>query len=108
MKKIQNLIAIMLFAILAVSCSITTPITATNNPIGKKVGTATNTCLFSGFVMPQQGNLILTSSGLCLNTGDYSIYDAAEDGNISKVATVDLKTTNFVLWKKYTLIVTGE
>ncbi|MBT3423073.1 hypothetical protein HON01_04250 [Candidatus Woesearchaeota archaeon] len=109
MKKIHNIIAIMIIAFLAVSCSVTTPLTATDNPIGSKRGTVSNTCLFGGSVALQApGNMKLTSSGLCFNTEKYSIYDAADEGGISRVATVDLKIKNFYLWQEYTLIVTGE
>ena len=109
MKRIYYLFAIIFVAYLATSCSITHPLTATNNPIGDKRGTASNTCLFGGMLsLPANGNMKLTSMGLCFNTPRYSIFDAAEDGDISKVATVDLKVKDFILWQEYTLIVTGE
>ena len=91
------------------SCSITKPLTATNNPIGSKTGVATNNCLsYAPATRLAQGDLIAISGGLCFNDNKYSIADAANNGKIQKVATVDLKITNYIIFYKYELIVTGE
>lgn len=80
------------------SCSMTSPVTATNNPIGSKEGKSETTCIFYG------GGL---SSGIVLNKS-YGIAEAAKKGKITKIATVDLKVQNFLIFSKNTLIVTGE
>jgi|TARA_B100001175_G_C19196310_1_gene489160 hypothetical protein len=98
MKKFLTIIAA---SGLLASCSVTTPVTATNNRIGAKVGVATATCLFGS---PLPGSL---SSGLVLG-GPYTIADAAKNGGITKIATVDVKKQNFLLFTKNSIIVTGE
>jgi len=95
MKKL--ILSITLGLILA-SCSIVSPITATNNPIGDKVGKSESICLF--YI---GGN----SSGLVLN-GDYGVVEAAKNGNISKIATIDLEVKSYFFFTKNILIVTGE
>ena len=97
MKKVLTIIAA---TGLLASCSLTVPVTATNNRIGSKVGIVEATCLFAN---PAGGTL---SSGLVL--GDFTIAKAAQNGGITKIATVDLKTQNFLLFTKNSLIVTGE
>ena len=103
MKKILSILGI--GAIMA-SCSLTTPVTATNNTIGSKVGTSESTCLFAVPVSAIGPNATL-SSGIVLNS-KYGIVDAAKNGGISKISTVDLKVQNFYLFTKQTIIVTGE
>lgn len=88
----------MLAAVLAVSfglssCSITTPVCATSNQVGSKVGEAS-------------GNGYL---GVLVFGVDASIRTAAKNGGISKISTVDFKTTNMLgLIQTYTCIVSGE
>ncbi len=80
-------------ATLFASCSLTKPVSVSSNPIGSKTGKATGTC-FLGY--------------LCFGA-DASIQSAAKNGGISKVSTVDLKTTNLLgIIVTYTCIVTGE
>jgi hypothetical protein len=98
MKKFLTIIAA---SGLLASCSLTVPVTATNNRIGSKVGVASATCLFS---TPGTGSL---STGLVLG-GPYTIAQAAKNGGITKIATVDVKSQNFLLFTKNSLIVTGE
>ena len=75
------------------ACTVTRPLTATSNPIGNKVGTASSQAFL----------------GWLLYGGDSSIQAAAKQGNITRVATVDVKTTNaFYVFIKRTTIVTGE
>ncbi|MBG15641.1 MAG: hypothetical protein CL853_04740 [Crocinitomicaceae bacterium] len=104
MKKILTIIIAGGFM---ASCSLTTPVTATNNTIGSKTGTAEATCLFA-FPMVGVGQGSILSSGLVLGGKDYTISQAAKNGGISKIATVDLKVQNFYLFTKNTIIVTGE
>lgn len=98
MKKILGII---LIGAAMASCSTTVPVAATNNPIGSKEGTSTTNCVF-GMAGPG-----LLSSGIVTNK-KYSIADAAKQGGISKIATVDIKTTSYIFFTKATIIVTGE
>ena len=108
MKIFKSLLFLAVAGFLA-SCSFTQPITATNNPIGVKTGVATNNCLsWAPLSSIAQSQLVAVSGGLCFNDKKYGIYDAAMNGGISKVATVDLKSTNYIFFHKYELIVTGE
>ena len=91
MKKL--LCSTIIAATLLTSCSLTKPVSASSNPIGSKVGQASGTC-FLGV--------------LCFGA-DASIQTAAKNGGITKVSTVDLKTSNILnLVITYTCIVTGE
>lgn len=95
MKKIiASLIVCAAFA----SCTTISPITATNNAIGDKVGKSESVCVF------YFGGI---SSGIVLNK-EYGIQEAAKKGGLTSIATVDLKVTNYVFFSKTTLIVTGE
>ena len=75
------------------SCAVTMPVNATSNPIGTKVGTAKATGYF----------------GVVFFDADASIQTAAKNGGITKISTVDIKTTNVlgIVWT-YETIVTGE
>ena len=91
-KKITNAVVACTAVVLMTACSITGPLTATSNPIGKKVGTA-------------KANIIC---GLTFG-GDYSVQTAAKNGGITKVSTVDVKTFNCLgIFMSRTTIVTGE
>ena len=109
MKKIKLILLSTVLTAFLASCSTIEPLTATNNSIGSKTGKASNSCLF-GFPngVAAETNLLVTSSGLCFNTKAYGIYEAAKNGGIEKVATVDVKRTWFLIYTKYELIVTGE
>lgn len=75
------------------SCSVTVPVNATSNPVGSKVGSASTTAIF----------------GLFFDGGDASIRTAAKKGGISKISTVDFKSTNYLfIVGQYETIVTGE
>ena len=94
LKKIFGMFAATLvFGALLSSCSITLPVTATSNPIGSKVGTATATG-YLGYIFLDQ---------------DASIQTAAKNGGITKISTVDIKKTNTLnILTGYETIVTGE
>ncbi len=80
------------FALITASCSVTTPVAATSNPIGSKVGTSSGKCYFK----------------ICRNV-DASIMTAAQNGNITKVSTVDYKVKNFLgIIITHECIVSGE
>jgi hypothetical protein len=85
-------VAIAATAFLA-SCSITGPVAATSNPVGSKVGTSKATVYLGVLAFGQ----------------DCSILSAAKAGGITKISTVDLKTSNILyLITTYETIVTGE
>lgn len=108
MKRLAiNLLGAAVIGLGLSSCTITNPLTATNNPIGNKVGTSKNTCLF-GYNYFGAGPGLPTSYGICFNNGDYGIQEAAASAGIDKVATVDLKIQNLFFVTKFELIVTGN
>lgn len=97
MKKILKAIkatALALTLLFAVSsCALTLPVNATSNPVGSKVGTATAT----GYL------------GVLFFDADASIRTAARNGGITRISTVDIKTTSILnLIVTYECIVTGE
>lgn len=92
MKKIVY--SLFLAGVIALqSCSLTLPVSATSNPLGSKVGKSTGTCYFYT---------------LCFGA-DASIQEAARNGGITKISTVDLQTNNILgIIVVYKCIVTGE
>ena len=92
MSKKVNCLAAICFALMISSCSVVKPYWVTNNPIGKKVGSATATYVF----------------GLCFG-GDAGAATAARNGGITKIATLDVKRTNVLgIVTTFETIVTGE
>ncbi len=96
MSKVRML---SLFAVAAIvstslsSCVLTVPIAATSNPIGTKVGTSSGMGLL---------HIVRLSP-------DSGIQQAAKNGGISKISTVDFKWTNMLgMLQTYTCTVTGE
>jgi hypothetical protein len=89
---------VILFAFVALSmtsCAITMPVAATSNSVKEadKTGISKATMLF----------------GILPLGGDASVISAARNGNIDKIATVDLKTTNFLnILVTYETKVTGH
>ncbi|PLX06508.1 MAG: hypothetical protein C0596_18415 [Marinilabiliales bacterium] len=104
MKKI--LIFVSLAAIFA-SCSVTVPYAVTNNKIGNKVGTSETVCVFGAPIAPGPGGNLVATGSLVMN-GNYGIEEAAKNGGITKIATVDVKFNTFLFFSKYKIIVTGE
>lgn len=93
MKKIIFTVCIALIIAMFVGCTTISPITATSNELGTKVGTSTAAYIF----------------GLIPISDDYSIQAAAKEGGITKISTVDLKSFNYLgIYSGYTTIVTGE
>jgi hypothetical protein len=93
MKKVKQIFALLAVVAMMSSCSLTLPINATSNPVGSKVGTATATGYFGVFFF----------------NADASIKTAAKNGGITKISTVDIKTTSILnLIVTYETIVTGE
>lgn len=94
MKKFIKPILVVFAAISFASCSITTPVAATSNEVGSKVGRSSGNC-YLGPV-------------LCFGV-DASIMTAAKNGGISKISTVDFKMKNILgIVITYECIVTGE
>ena len=92
-KKVKVLFATAVVIGFMSSCSLTMPVTATGNPVGDKVGTATAT----GYL------------GVLFFGQDASIQTAAKNGGISKISTVDIKHGNILnLIVTHETIVTGE
>ncbi|MCA6435488.1 MAG: hypothetical protein IM600_10730 [Bacteroidetes bacterium] len=112
MKKMKLALVVAITAIMC-SCSITQPMYLTNNPIGNKVGKSTTVCLFSGGgrnaaqFAPMAYGYSTGYYGLITNQ-NFSIYEAAKQANISKIATVDMRTDWYLFFTKKTYIVTGE
>ena len=75
------------------SCTSNQPISATSNPLGSKVGISSGYMLF---FLP--------------NFGEATIYNAAKNGGITKISTVDFRVTNYVVipFAQVECIVTGE
>lgn len=74
------------------SCSTTLPMAVSEAPIGAKTGIS---------------KTISIGYGLDLN-GNYGVKEAAKNAGITgPIATADEKTTNYILFKKKELIVTG-
>ena len=93
MRKFKMFAAVISLAALMTSCSLTMPVTATSNPVGKKVGQSTGTVYLQVFAFD----------------ADASIRTAAKNGGITRIATVDIKQTNLLgIITTYTTIVTGE
>ena len=91
--KISIVLMASAIALLCTSCAITRPLAISSNPIGNKVGMASSQSFLGGLLFD----------------GDASIQAAAKQGNITRVATVDVKTINvFYIFIKHTTIVTGE
>lgn len=79
--------------VLGAACTTTRPLAVSSNPIGAKEGRASSQAYIGGLLIG----------------GDASIKAAAKQGGISRVATVDVETFNFLyLFIKRTTIVTGE
>jgi len=89
----KSLLLGVVFLFFLTACSITVPRLATETAIGPSIGVSTSTCFFGFF---------------CQNA-DISIKNAAANGKIVKVSTVDIETKTNILGiiTQYTTIVTG-
>lgn len=95
MKKISLFVLVMICAATLFSCAtITTPVSATSNEMGSKVGVAS-------------GKTFLSIFGGDTNS---SIQEAAKNGGITKVSSVDFSYNPGILGivQSYTCTVTGE
>lgn len=89
------------------SCTTISPITATENPMGDKVGKSKTNCLFPYYFADAGEGFSTISNGVCFNK-NYGVIEAAKKGGINKIATVDLKQSNYLFFSTFELIVTGE
>jgi hypothetical protein len=93
MNKFKMFAAVISAVALLSSCSLTVPVNATSNAIGKKVGTAVAT----GYL------------GVLFLNQDASIRTAAKNGGITRISTVDVKKTSLLgIIVTYETTVTGE
>jgi len=76
------------------SCEMTMPIAATSNPVGTKVGTAST---FGFLWFPP-----------VVGVGNTGIQEAAKNGGITHISTVDFTKSYYVFYTKWTCTVTGE
>lgn len=88
MKKLLLLVPAL---VLAVSCTVTTPVAATSNPVGSKTGTSTARRVLGIWVQ-----------------SDASVATAARNGNISRISTVDVTRRYGIFVYKIETKVTGE
>ena len=94
MKKIGKITVLLLILIIALSCAtVTVPVSATSNDLGRLVGTSTGRVWFGLF-----GN------------ADASIMESCRNGGIREISSVDFETK--LIWlglgRQYTCIVTGN
>lgn len=87
---------------LMASCSVTRPYAVTNNTIGSKQGVSKTNILFGA----STGNTL--AAGLIVTNKNFGVIEAAKNGKLNTVATVDVKTTNFLFFQKVEVMVTGE
>lgn len=92
MKNILKISAIICVLITMASCSVSGPLLVTDN-VSEKKGEASYSVLL-GIFRPK--------------AADISIKKAAENGGITKVATVDYKVTSKMFRTTYTTVVTGN
>ena len=83
------------------SCTVTRPYAVTDNAIGDAVGTSKTTLIGGASV----GNVLQT--GLISTNINFGVIEAAKNGNVDKIATVDVQSTNFLLFSTVRIIVTG-
>ena len=93
MKKLA-VVMLALATLFLVGCTTVSPVTATSNDLGSKVGEASGTYLF-GF-LPLGFNM------------DMGIQKAAQNGGITKISTVDAKVKSGLFTTKISTVVTGE
>lgn len=94
MKNILKVAGILVFATTLFSCtSLNTPVAATSNPVGELVGQSTGTIWLGTF-----GNV------------DAGIKEAAQNGGITEISTVDFEYRRVVLGlgMQFTCTVTGK
>jgi|TARA_B110000902_G_C14227567_1_gene557606 hypothetical protein len=99
MKKIY--IGILAIGLMS-SCSITRPYAVTNNTLGPKKGVSKTNIIFGRSAGEQ------LAVGLIVTNKDFGVIEAAKNGKIKTIGSVDVKTTNYIFFQKVEVIVTGE
>ena len=99
----QNFLILCLVLMLFSNCTTTIPIAATNNSIGNKKGVS-RTAVILGAVNTNN-NLV---TGLIVSNSEFGVIEAVEKGNIQTISTVDMKISNYVVFKRVELIVNGQ
>jgi hypothetical protein len=100
MKNIKILLFIGA-AFFVTSCTVTRPFAVTNNEIGDAVGTSKTTLIFGTSAGPNLEQALYSTNK------DFGLIEAAKNGNIDKIATVDVKTSNYGFITQVKIIVTG-
>jgi hypothetical protein len=100
MKNIKILLLIGA-AFFVTSCTVTRPFAVTNNEIGDAVGTSKTTLIFGTSVGPNLEQALYSTNK------NFGLIEAAKNGNIDKIATVDVKTSNYGFITQVKIIVTG-
>ena len=93
MRKLKMFAGLLSVAAIMSSCSLTMPVGATSNAVGNKVGQSSGSVFFQVLAF----------------NADAGIRTAAKNGGITKISTVDVKTSQILgIITTYTTIVTGE
>ncbi len=92
LRKLVTLLAVAVMVLSLGGCfTLDAPVDATSNPVGEKVGESS-------------GSLILGIGNV-----DSSIRQAAANGGISEISTVDFEIRNILgVYQEFTTTVTGE
>lgn len=91
LRRVAIAVVVLVLIALWSSCTVTRPVTATSNIMGAKTGTATAVRVLGVWVK-----------------GDASIATAARSADITRIATVDQRTTSVLgLYYRTTCIVNG-
>ena len=91
-KRIISIAFVVMMVLALSGCfTIEGPVNATSNPVGSKVGESSGSLIFG------------------IGTVDASIREAAANGGISEISTVDFEVQNILnIYQKITTTVTGE
>lgn len=92
MKKLKSIFAVLTTVLILASCSVSRPVLVTDNA-SEKEGVSEFSVIL-GIFRPKEA--------------DISIKKAAENGGITKVATVDFKVESKIFKVTYKTIVTGN
>jgi hypothetical protein len=94
MKKMLGAFLAVLGLAAMMSCATTLPVAATGNPIGSKTGVASELWILGlpPFASGAQGGIV----------------NAAKNGKISKVSTVEIQVQTYFIFSNIKTIVTGE
>lgn len=93
MKHLTVALSALLVLLILSACTINHPIAATSNPLGTKVGVYSQSTVF-GFPPPMNSKA--------------AILEAARNGGITKISTVNYNISWTLFGTKYETIVTGE